>query len=539
MALVLATGFMLGLYLRTPQGGQPERRFFQLGFDRYDKLNDVINYIYDSYVDSVSRQFLTEESIRNLLKNLDPHSSYIPSSEFRRMNDPLMGSFEGIGIEFNMIKDTVVVIQPIAGGPSERAGLMPGDRIVMVEDSVIAGVNMSTADVVDMLMGKKGTNVNVSVFRLGVPELIEFALTRDKIPTFSMDIAYMVDPVTGYLKLNRFSATTYHEFVSGTEKLLEEGMQQMILDLRGNSGGFLDAAIMLADELLEPGKLIVYTDGRKRPRNYARARKAGIMETQPLIVLIDEWSASASEIIAGAIQDNDRGLVAGRRSFGKGLVQEQIQLADGSALRLTVARYYTPTGRSIQNPYENGDDTYFNEFLERFHRGEMLSPDSIKFDDSLRFETPAGRIVYGGGGIMPDVFVPVSSENNTSFFNLVSNRGHIYTFAFNYADQNRNKLEIYNDAIGFVSNFELPNTVYNDFITFARNQGTNIPEKIGSESEAMIKNHLKAYIGRNIFGAEAFFPILHKKDPVFIKALEALYDGEMMAVLKGVEKNEI
>lgn len=537
--MVLAAGFLLGLNLRTHQGGQPERRFFHFGLDRYDKLNDVINYIYDSYVDTVSRQFLTDEAIRNMLKNLDPHSSYIPASDFRRLNDPLMGSFEGIGIEFNMIKDTVVVIQPIAGGPSERAGLMPGDRIVKVEDSVIAGVNMSTADVVGMLMGKKGTNVNVSIFRLGVPELIEFALTRDKIPTFSMDIAYMVDPVTGYLKLNRFSATTYQEFVAGTEKLLQEGMQQMILDLRGNTGGFLDAAIMLADELLEPGKLIVYTDGRKRSRNYARARRTGIMETQPLIILIDEWSASASEIIAGAVQDNDRGLIAGRRSFGKGLVQEQIQLADGSALRLTVARYYTPTGRSIQNPYDNGDDTYFDDFMERFHRGEMLSPDSIKFDDSLRFETPAGRIVYGGGGIMPDVFVPLSTNNNTSFFNLVSNRGHIYSFAFNYADRNRTRLERYKDAAGFVSDFELPKPAYNDFLSFVRDQGTNIPEKINSESEAMIKNHLKAYIGRNIFGAEAFFPILHQKDPVFIKALEALYDEKMMTVLKGEEHMEL
>ncbi len=529
-ALVLIAGFLLGMHLRTPKGGTTESRFFSIGFDRYDKVNDVINYVYEAYVDSVSRQFLTDETIRSLLKNLDPHSSYIPASEFRRLNDPLMGSFEGIGIEFNMIKDTVVVIQPIPGGPSAEVGLMPGDRIVMVEDSLIAGVQMSTADVVDMLMGKKGTTVNVSVLRPGLPDLLAFSITRDKIPTYSMDIAYMVDESTGYLKFNRFSATTYHEFVAGTEKLLQEGMQQMILDLRGNTGGFLDAAISMADELLEAGQLIVYTDGRRRSRNYARANRQGMFETQSLVVLIDEFSASASEIIAGAVQDNDRGLIVGRRSFGKGLVQEQIQLGDGSAMRLTVARYYTPTGRSIQNPYDDGDEAYFNEFLQRFHNGEMLNPDSIRFDDSLRFETPAGRIVYGGGGIMPDVFVSRLSENDLSFFNLVSNRGHIYTFAFNHADRHRNELMALEDAAGFVSNFSISHTVYNDFLRFAESQGTERPGRISRESEEMIKNHLKAYIGRNLFGAEAFYPVLHKKDRVFIKAMETIHDDGLMAL---------
>lgn len=533
LAMVLIAGFLLGMHLRMPRGSHTESRFFSIGFDRHNKINDVINYIYDAYVDSISRHDLTEETIRSLLKNLDPHSSYIPASSFRRLNDPLMGSFEGIGIEFNMIKDTVVVIVPIAGGPSERAGLMPGDRIVKVNDTVIAGVNMSTGSVVDKLMGRKGTEVNVSVFRLGVPDLMPFTLVRDKIPSYSLDIAYMLNEETGYIKLNKFSATTYKEFVVGMESLLAEGMEQLVLDLRGNTGGFLDAAIQLADELLEPGLLIVYTDGRKRPRTHARARRSGMFETQPLVILIDEWSASASEIIAGAVQDNDRGLVVGRRSFGKGLVQEQVQLGDGSALRLTVARYYTPTGRSIQNPYDDGDEAYFDDFVQRFHSGEMFSPDSIQFDDSLRFETPAGRVVYGGGGIMPDVFVPLAGENNHSFFNLVANRGHIYAFAFEYADRNRAVLEGYVDAAGFVDGFHISNAIYREFLDFARKQGTQVPGNVSAESRQMINNHLKAYIGRNIFGASAFFPVLHQKDRVLIKALETLDNKELMLTLSG------
>ncbi len=531
-AFVLIAGFFLGLNLRTPGGSSQEGRFFSIGLDRYDKVNDVINYIYDAYVDSVSHEQLKEDAIHSLLKNLDPHSSYIPASRFRRLNDPLMGSFEGIGIEFNMIKDTVVVINPIPGGPSERAGLMPGDRIVMVEDTLIAGINKSTDDVVGMLLGEKGTEVNVSVFRMGVPDLIEFSLVRDKIPSYSLDIAYMINEDTGYLRFNKFSATTYNEFAAAVEKLQKEGMQRMMLDLRGNTGGFLDAAIMMADELLERGQLIVYTDGRKRAQTFARARKNGMFETQPLVVLIDEWSASASEIIAGAVQDNDRGLVVGRRSFGKGLVQEQVQLGDGSALRLTVARYYTPTGRSIQNPYDDGDEAYFNEFLQRYQSGEMMSPDSIHFHDSLRFETPAGRIVYGGGGIMPDVFVPLASVEDVSFFNRVSNRGHIYMYAFDFADRNRGEIEAYESAKGFIDRFVLTPNTYEAFLQYAKEHGTSIPEKPSKESEQMIKNHLKAYIGRNIFGAEVFYPVLHKKDRVFIKAFEALQDEKMMALLR-------
>ncbi len=535
LALVLVLGFFMGVNLRTPGVGTNDQPFFSVGVERNDKLNQVVNYILDSYVDPVSREDLTEDAIRSLLENLDPHSSYIPASEFRRMNDPLMGSFEGIGIEFNMINDTLVVINPIAGGPSEEAGIMPGDRFIFVEDTLIAGVNKTTDAVVDMLMGEKGTTVEIKVKRTGLPELLSFSLTRDEIPSFSLDIAYMVDGKTGYIRLNKFSATTYNEFVTGLDDLKSQGMEQMILDLRGNGGGFLEAAIEVSEELLEPGELIVYTDGRRRSRSYARSERPGRFGTQPLVVLIDEWSASASEIIAGAVQDNDRGLVAGRRSFGKGLVQEQIQLRDGSAMRLTVARYHTPTGRSIQKPYDEGQEAYFSEFIQRYHNGEMMSPDSIDFDDSLRFETPGGRIVYGGGGIMPDIFVPADANNDIGFFNRTFNRGHIYTFSFEYADRHRDKLEQHGSAKGYVEAFSISRETLQDFLEYVDSQGTTVPESLHPEARKLIETNLKAYVGRNIFGPEAFYPVLHTTDQAFRMAMDALESEEMQELIRQPE----
>ncbi len=532
LALVLALGFFLGLNLRQPESSPSEGRFFSIGSERYNKINDILNYINDAHVDSISRTELEDETIKSIMKSLDPHSAYISESDFQRMNDPLMGNYEGIGIEFNMIKDTVVVIHPIPGGPSEQAGIMPGDRIVMVGDTVIAGVEKATNDIVSMLMGEKGTSVDISVYRPGAPELIGFSLTRDEIPSYSLDIAYMVDETTGFIRLNKFSATTYREFDQALSGLKEEGMERMILDLRGNGGGFMEAAIQIADELLEPQQLIVYTEGRKRPRATARARRDGKFETQPLVVLIDEWSASASEIIAGAVQDNDRGLVIGRRSFGKGLVQEQVQLRDGSALRLTVAHYYTPTGRSIQKPYDEGEEAYYSEFFERFNSGELLSPDSIQFDESLRFETPAGRVVYGGGGIMPDIFVPIDGGNDRSFYNRIANLGYIYLFAFDYADRNRESLGDYGDAETFVDRFSVSTRIYNEFMGFLQEQGMDIPGQVSRSNQELIRTNLKAYIGRNMFGAEAFYPVLHTVDQAFEKAMEALRDEEIMAQLK-------
>lgn len=535
LAAILVAGFYLGLHLRAPVDGQPEKKFFSIGFDRSDKINNVINYIYDSYVDTIDREHLTEEVILNVLRDLDPHSAYIPASEFREMNDPLMGSFDGIGIEFNMITDTVVIISPISGGPSERAGLMAGDRIIAVEDEPIAGVRKSTNEVVSMLKGKKGTEVNISVLRRGVADPMSFSIIRDKIPSYSLDIAYMPGDDIGYIRLNKFAVTTHQEFATALMGLKAQGMEKMILDLRGNTGGFLDAAINIADEFLGSQQLIVYTDGRMRPRNYAIARREGGFETQPLVILIDEWSASASEIVAGAVQDNDRGLIIGRRSFGKGLVQEQVQLGDGSALRLTVARYYTPSGRSIQKPYENGREDYYADYLQRLMDGELETADSIRFDDSLRFETLNGRTVYGGGGIMPDIFIPLETGEHTIFFNQVANRGILYRFAFDYSDRNRSALSRYGDARMFVSEFRVGPALYEEFISFAREQGVRPGPGDHSASEAFIRNHLKAYIGRNLFGNEAFFPTQHAVDPAFKKAMEVLQTDQVPILLSAAE----
>lgn len=535
-AIVLALGVLLGLALNMNKGAQSgQKKFLTIGFDRYDKLNDVMNYILDSYVDSINRQQLTEEAIVNLLRELDPHSSYIAASEFRDMNDPLMGSFDGIGIEFNMIMDTVVVISPIPGGPSDKAGLMPGDRIIQVEGELIAGINASTTDIVRKLKGPKGTKVTVSIYRKGVQELLEFTLTRDKIPSYSLDIAYMLDEEIGYIKLGKFSATSHQEFRSAMERLKREGMEKMVLDLRGNGGGFLEAAIQLADELLEPEKLIVYTDGRKRPRNFAFARRNGGFQDQPLVVLIDEWSASASEIIAGAVQDNDRGWVVGRRSFGKGLVQEQIQLNDGSAIRLTVARYYTPSGRSIQKPYDNGSEEYYAEFMQRILDGELEHEDSIKQNEELRFYTTAGRVVYGGGGITPDVFVPLETAERSPYFIQMVNRGLLYRFAFDYTDRNRQALLKYQDASGFISGFEVSDRVLNELVAFASRNDLK-PDAAGLQtSHNLIKSYLKAYIGRNVFGNEAFYPALNRHDAALNKAIRLLREETLESFIPKAE----
>ncbi|HPF94116.1 MAG TPA: S41 family peptidase, partial [Tenuifilaceae bacterium] len=399
LALVLAVGLALGFSLKK----QPGRTSLTV-YPKTDKLSSVLSYIEDQYVDTVSMDNLVESAIPTLLKNLDPHSVYIPASDLKAVNEPLDGGFDGIGITFNMPNDTIIVITTIQGGPSERMGIMPGDRIVSIDDSLVAGVNIPQDDIVKMLKGPNGTKVKVGIVRADVPEVIHFDLIRDKIPIYSIDISFMVTPDVGFIKISRFARTTYSEFVSAVDKLQEKGMKKLIIDLRGNNGGYLDAATNIANEFLPEGKLIVYTQGKARARQNIYSNAKGKCLNTHVAVLIDEFSASASEILAGALQDNDRGTVIGRRSFGKGLVQEQVMFADGSALRLTIARYYTPTGRSIQKPYEPGNEEYYYDISNRYLHGEFQEKDSIKLDDSLQFTTPMGRIVYGGGGIMPDHF---------------------------------------------------------------------------------------------------------------------------------------
>ncbi|HNW74174.1 MAG: S41 family peptidase [Bacteroidales bacterium] len=515
-ALVLIGGVIIGIVLATRSGN--------LGAFRSsgDKIPQVLKYVEDNYVDTVSGKALEEKAISGLLEKLDPHSVFITAEEFHEANDPLLGSFEGIGVQFRIENDTVTVIIPVAGGPSEKLGIRAGDRIVKVDGQNIAGIRITTNDVMRKLKGPKGTQVEVSIFRRGVRELLDFVITRDVIPTYSLDIAYMAAPGIGYIRLNNFSATTAEEVHNALQSLKESGMKKLILDLRGNGGGYLQAAVNVSDEFLPKSKLIVYTQGMHHPREVFNATADGIFEQGELLVLVDEGSASASEIVAGAVQDNDRGILMGRRTYGKGLVQEQLDFKDGSALRLTVARYYTPTGRCIQRSYKDGIENYNNDFYLRFMNGELEHPDSIKFPDSLKYRTPKGKIVYGGGGIMPDIYIPVERDSTLNYYTRCINKGLIYQFAFDYTDRNRSRLSEFKNIDRFDEGFVVTDALYQDFVRYAETKGVRRPEKNPSKSDRYIKTMLKAYIGRNILDNEGFFPILNTIDPGFLKAIEML-----------------
>src|ERR1035437_3933816 len=440
LGITMVLGIIIGRYL-------PSNKDFSAHSPirpRNDKLNSILNVIESNYVDSVNRNDLVESAIPAILKKLDPHSVYIPAKDLARANEPLQGNFEGIGISFSMLTDTILVISTIPGGPSEKLGLLPGDKILYVNDSLVAGKHISDEKVMGMLKGPRGTVVKIKILRSGQKNLLPFEITRDKIPIYSVDVDYMVNNYIGYIRINTFAMTTFDEFMKGLKELKGQGMTSLILDLRGNSGGIMEAAIQIADQFLKEGQLIVYTKGRASPRNEAKATGKGEFETGDLVVLIDEWSASASEILAGALQDNDRGTIIGRRSFGKGLVQEPVPFTDGSAMRLTVARYYTPTGRSIQKPYKDGFDKYYDDISNRYTHGEFEVSDSIHFSDSLKFITPGGKVVYGGGGIMPDKFVPVDTSGVSPYF--VKVRPYIYRFALNYTENYRETLKKFTES---------------------------------------------------------------------------------------------
>ncbi|MBI9037716.1 MAG: S41 family peptidase [Bacteroidales bacterium] len=519
-AIILIIGIYTGTKIVSVTSSQ--KNLFSLSADNYNKLNDVVNYIESDYVDSINREKITKEAIDGIFSNLDPHSSYISAEEFVEINSSLTGNFEGIGIQFRIEKDTIKVIHPIEGGPSKKVGIKAGDRIVVIDSVNVGGIGITNSDAMKKLKGKRGTKVNVSIFRRGISELLDFTIIRDVIPTYSLDISYMVNDSIGYVKLNKFSATTYQEFSDALKGLLDQGVKKLILDLRGNVGGYLQAAIQLADEFLKKEELIVYTKGNNRPTSFAYATSKGMFEDKELIVLIDDQSASASEIVAGAIQDNDRALIIGRRSFGKGLVQEQMNLPDGSAVRLTVARYYTPTGRCIQKPYEDGNEDYYYESYERYLNGEMLSVDSVHFNDSLKFTTPKGKVVYGGGGIMPDVFVPISTNPDYKFYNEVVDKGSIFQFVFEYSDKHRQKLEQYKDFEDFNSRFEINKSEFQKFIEYTESKGVKCNKALIDKSKDRILLMLKALIGREIFDNEGFYPIYHKTDSTFLKALNIL-----------------
>ncbi|MGF1583795.1 MAG: S41 family peptidase [Bacteroidales bacterium] len=518
-AIVLIVGMLIGVRLVDTSG---EGSMFV--YPKSDKLSGVLSFIEMEYVDSISKDNLVEKTIPSLLKSLDPHSMYIPASDLQRVTEPLEGNFDGIGIQFNMLNDTIVVIQTISGGPSEKIGIMPGDRIVSIEDSIVAGVGMDDQEVVQSLRGQRGSKVNVGVKRQNIDGLIDFEITRDRIPLYSVDVSYMIDNEIGYIKISQFSRTTFKEYMEAAEKLNSQGMKKLILDLRGNGGGYMDASTNIADQFLEGGKLIVYTEGQSKPRSNVYATTKGINLDTELLILIDEWSASASEIIAGAIQDNDRGKVVGRRSFGKGLVQTQTMFSDGSALRLTVARYYTPTGRSIQKPYDEGSENYYNDLDERFRHGEFDIADSIKFNDSLKFITPGGNIVYGGGGIMPDVFIPRDTTGMTDFYSQVTRRGLVYRFAFDYADKNRNSLSGFRSAAE-INRYLDRQSLMDNFLTFAEGEGLTGNDDQIAMSRDIMHTQIKAYIARNVLDNEGFYPIISRIDDALQRSV-LLLKGE-------------
>lgn len=432
------------------------------------------------------------------------------------------GNFEGIGVEFRIQDDTVVVVRPVGGGPSEQLGIRAGDRIVKVEEELIAGIGINNSDVVKKLKGPKGTIVNVGIKRKGEKELIDFAITRDEIPFYSVDAKYMLDEETAYIKVIRFARTTYEEFMLAVKELQKAGMKKLVLDLRNNSGGYMKSAIDMADEFLPTGKLIVYTEGKARDRREYFATSRGSLENMEVAILINEGSASASEILAGALQDNDIGAIIGRRSFGKGLVQEGIQWPDGSGIRLTVARYFTPTGRSIQKPYEGGLEAYNNEAFERFESGELLSLDSLDLPDSLKYYTEKGKLLYGGGGILPDFFVPLDTTSVSVYFGKLNYQGMFYQFGFQYVDEHRGSLKNNYTEQSFVNGYQVDRSTLKEFYDFAESSGIPFDEEGANDSEQFIKNRLKAAIGRNTWGGGIFYQVVNDEDNVIAKAKELL-----------------
>lgn len=475
------------------------------------------------YVDKVDEGKLVEAAIIRMLEELDPHSTYSDPEEVKRLNEPLQGNFDGIGIQFNMATDTLFVIQPVSGGPSEKVGILAGDRIIQVNDTVIAGVKMSTEDVMRRLRGPKGSKVNVKVQRNGVNELLPFTIKRDKIPVYSLDATYMVNSTTGYIRISRFAATTGDEFRTALHKLQSQGMKDLILDLQGNGGGYLNAAIEVCDQLLGKKELIVYTEGRRNPRSEFEAKGDGDFLNGRLVVLVDEYSASASEIVTGAIQDWDRGIVVGRRTFGKGLVQRPIDLPDGSMIRLTVARYYTPSGRCIQKPYESVKQ-YNRDLIERYNRGEMLSADSIHFPDSLKARTlKLGRTVYGGGGIMPDYFVPIDTTMYTDYYLSLRDKGAIVQLNLKLIDRHRAAWKKkYKTFERFDRDFQVTDAMLDELVALGKVNGATYSEEQYRIALPLIKTQLKALIARDLWDMNEYFRVINSLSDSMQKAVELL-----------------
>jgi len=498
------------------------------------------------YVDKVDENKLVEEAIIRMLAQLDPHSTYNNAEEVKKMNEPLQGNFEGIGVQFQMIEDTLLVIQPVSNGPSEKVGILAGDRIVAVNDSAIAGVKMSTEDIMSRLRGPKDSEVKLTVVRRGVDDSLFFTVKRDKIPILSLDASYMIQPQTGYIRVNRFGATTAEEFVKALKALQKKGMKDLILDLQGNGGGYLNAAIDLANEFLQQKELIVYTEGRAARRSDFFAKGTGNFKQGRLVVLVDEYSASASEIVTGAVQDWDRGVVVGRRTFGKGLVQRPLDLPDGSMIRLTVARYYTPSGRCIQKPYDNtanldgrtggegSQEKYNQELTDRFNHGEMIHADSIHFADSLKVRTKRmERIVYGGGGIMPDFFVPIDTTRYTDYHRNLVAKGVVIKGVAKYIEKRRKELQnLYKKFEAFNEKFEIDDEMLAGLRTLADNEKIAFNEEQYSRSLPLIKTQLKALIARDLWDMNEYFQVMNATNSSVDQALKILNEGKYEETIK-------
>ncbi|MBL0741518.1 S41 family peptidase [Chryseolinea lacunae] len=513
LCLGLAAGVFVGARLNAPKGSSDVGGEVQ-------KFREVLTQIQNDYVDTVNTAELVDDAIQHMLNKLDPHSAYITAADRVASNEDLRGNFDGIGVEFSIFHDTIVVVSALSGGPSEALGIQSGDKIIKVDKKLLAGVGIQSADVMKALKGPKGTEVNVTILR-GRKE-IDYKIVRDKIPQYSVDVAYMVDAETGYIKVNRFAATTFEEFHSALEKLKEKGMKKLVLDLQGNPGGYMQMAIDMADDFLTKGKKIVFTNGKEKKYNSeALSTDRGTFETGPLIVLVNEGSASAAEIVAGALQDNDRALVVGRRSFGKGLVQAPFDLSDGSELRLTISRYYTPTGRSIQKPYED-EDEYSRDIISRYNHGEFFHADSIRFNDSLKYTTPNGRKVYGGGGIMPDYFVPLDTTQNSHYLNELYTSSSILEYTFSYAEAHKDEL-VKKGVESFLKNFTVTDDMIEGLVKVGERNKVKPDRKELRLKKRLFQVHIKAQIARKVWSNEEFFQVMNETNEVFLQAMK-LFD---------------
>ena len=524
IACSIALGILLGgkVFRNNRTRNMPNQSLVTGNNNKIDMLLSLIN---TTYVDSVSIDSLIENTIPLIVDELDPHSSYLTKAEVLEANEIYDAQFDGIGVTFNMLTDTVIVLNVISGGPSADAGIQAGDRIITVNDSTIAGVKMPQNSVVKRLQGPRGSQVKLGIQRYGHKGLIPITVTRGAIPIKSILASYMIRPEIGYIRFEQFSGTSHSELIAAISSLKEQGMKKLILDIRGNGGGLLDQAIVIANEFLPVNNMIVYTQNREGQKDIQYSNGKGSFTDEELVVLIDENSASASEILAGALQDNDRGTIIGRRSFGKGLVQGQFPFPDGSALRLTIARYYTPVGRSIQKPYDKGRESYYNEVYDRYEHDEMFTADSIHFNDSLKFTTPGGKVVYGGGGIMPDIFVPIDTSDVTPYFRAVTDwdKNILYRFTLEFSDRNRARLNGINTLEELDRFFAEQPNLLNDFVAFASRSGVSPNAADIAKSKALILSQLKAYIGRNSpLEDNAFYHCIQQIDPVVDKALETL-----------------